>query len=472
MVSAVYYDPYDFEIDDDPFEVYRRLRDEEPLYLNDKLGFYALSRYSDIKAALADWGHLSSVNALSLEQPPLPPSIITMDPPAHERQRRLVSRTFTPRRVAGLEDSIRQLVQEHLDDLALDGTGDFVEDFSSRLPVAVICELLGVPRGDREQWRLWTKGMADMFVIGENGAPVIGENGAPEINAGVFEAALSLGAYIEEMVKDRARNPTDDLVSALTLAREDGGDDVITQDELVGLIAILLLAGNDTTNVLLGNLVHAMTRFPNQRRRLFGDPGMIPSAIEETMRFDNSIHALVRTLPGPVTIHGQELDPSKKVVLLLGSGNRDERNFSNPDAYDIGRNDAAHLGFGHGIHFCVGAALARLETRVVLEELLQRVEDFEADLDSSVRIRISAFRGFEHMRFAATARPTMTMPPRQQETIQIPPGNEIPSNEREDASSTMAISRKPPASDDSVDIRYESDGRSLVVQLPFESGGP
>jgi cytochrome P450 len=396
-VSAVYYDPFDPGIDADPFDVYHRLRDEAPLYFNEKFGFYAISRYDDIKAALADWEHFSNIDALALEQPPLPPSIITMDPPDHDRQRKLVSRTFTPRRVAGLESFIRQLVRQYLAELPLDGTGDFVEDFSSKLPVAVICELLGVPSEDREQWRLWTKGMADMFVLGDDGVP--------EIKPNVIESAMAVAMYIDEMVEDREKNPSDDLVSALTAARLEGGDEFIKHEELVGLIAILLLAGNDTTNILLGNLMHALARFPDQRRRLFDAPGLIPAAVEETMRYDNSIHALVRTLPGPVTLLGQDLDPAHKVLLLLGSGNRDERRFRDPDVFDMGREGGeSHLGFGHGLHFCVGSALARLETRVVLEELLDRVSDLEVDADRCMRVHISNFHGFEHMPFTAKIR--------------------------------------------------------------------
>lgn len=395
-MSDLYYDPFDTDIDDDPFDVYRRLREEAPLYHNEKFSFYALSRYDDIKVALVDTTHFSNVDALALEQPPVPPSIITMDPPAHDIQRRLVSRTFTPRRVAGLEDAIREMVREYLAGLPLDGSGDFVEDFSSKLPVAVICELLGVPAGDREQWRQWTKGMADMFAVDEEGMP--------QVKDSVFESALALAGYLDEMVRGRAERPTDDLVSALVEAQREGGDDVITHDELVGLLAILLLAGNDTTNVLLGNMMHALAAFGDQRRRLFGDPSLIPAAIEETMRYDNSIHALVRTLPGPATLRGEELDPSNKLLLLLGAGNRDDRRFENPDTFDLDRDAEGHLGFGHGIHFCVGAALARLETRVVLEELLGRVADLEVDVDACERVRISSFHGFEHMPFVAQVR--------------------------------------------------------------------
>jgi hypothetical protein len=395
-MSDLYYDPFDADIDDDPFDLYRRLRDEAPVYFNEKYDFYAISRHDDIKAALVDWQHFSNVDALALEQPPMPPSIITMDPPAHDIQRKLVSRTFTPRRVAGLEDFLRRMVNQYLDDLPLDGTGDFVEDFSPKPPVAVICELLGVPAADREQWRLWTQGMADMFEVGEDGMP--------EIKPNVFESALALAAYLEEMVKERVERPADDLVGALVQARQEGGDEVITNEELVGLIAILLLAGNDTTNILLGNMMHALTKFPDQRRRLFGDPSLIPAAVEETMRYDNSIHALVRTVPATASFLGHEIDPSKKLVLLLGSGNRDERKYDDPDVFDLDRESDGHLGFGHGIHFCVGAALARLETRVVLEELLGRVADIDLDLANSERVRISNFHGFRRLPFSATLR--------------------------------------------------------------------
>jgi cytochrome P450 len=391
-VSDLYYDPFDFEIDDDPFPVYRRLREEAPVYRNEKFGFYALSRFADVKEALADASHFSSVDALTLEEIPVPPSIITMDAPVHTRQRSLVSRVFTPRRVAGLEDSVRAITRRFLDDLGTDG--DLVEDFTSRLPVAVICQLLGIPEADHEQMRTWTKALANSLELGEDGAP--------KQDPAIFEAAIGLAAYFEEMVAERRQRPTDDLVSALAHAQENG--EQFSHDELLGFLSILLLAGNDTTNLLLGNMAYWMTRFPDQRRLLLDDADLAPSAIEETMRFDNSIHVLVRTLPEPVTLHGVDIDPSHKMVLILGSGNRDDRQFADPDRYDITRHPEPHLGLGHGVHFCVGAALARLEVRVALEEMVTQLADFEVDIDEGVRARVSSFRGFASMPFRATAR--------------------------------------------------------------------
>lgn len=391
-MSDVYYDPFDFDIDDDPFPVYRRLRDEAPLYFNDKLGFYALSRYDDVKAALTDWAHLSSVGALTLEDNPIPPSLITMDPPAHEHQRSLVSRVFTGRRVTALEGAVRDLCRTYLDRL-LD-CGDLVQDFSSRLPVAVICQLLGVPASDHEQMRAWTITLTDALVTGDDGTP--------QELAARMEAAMALAGYFDALVTERRERPADDLVTAL--AQEQAASAQFSHHELLGFLSILLLAGNDTTNLLLGNIAYWLTRHPEERRRLLADPSLVPGAIEETMRFDNSIHLVARSLPAPVVVRGEELEPGRKVALVLGAANRDERAFDDPDRYDIRRPPTAHLALGHGIHFCVGAALARLEVKIALEEILARVEDFEVDVDRAVRARLSSFHGFRNLPVALTAR--------------------------------------------------------------------
>jgi cytochrome P450 len=391
-MDELYYDPYDFAIDDDPFPVYRRLRDEAPVYLNEKHSFYALSRYDDVRAAMRDWSQFSSVNALSLDDNPLPPSIITMDPPAHQRQRSLVRAVFTARRVAELEEAIRDFARKFLDGVG--SQADIVQDFTVKLPVTVICQLLGVPAEDVDQMWQWTDVLTDQLVIGADGTP--------EQQARIFQAAGELAQYFMGMVEDRRKNPTGDLVSALTHAQ--AGGDHFSHEELLGFLAILLVAGNDTTNLLMGNMSYWLTRFPDQKADLLQDPSLVPAAIEETLRFDSSIHLLVRTLPSPVSVRGQVLDPSRKVALLLGSANRDERHFENPDIYDIRRKSNSHVGFGHGVHQCVGAALARLEVKVAFEEFISRAADFEVDVDNAVRVRVAEFRGFRNLPVALKLR--------------------------------------------------------------------
>jgi cytochrome P450 len=385
-MTDIYYDPYDFAIDDDPFPYYQRLRDEAPVYLNEKYGFYVLSRYEDVRIALRDWSDFSSVNGLTLDNNPLPPSIITMDPPAHLRQRSLVRAVFTGRRVAELEDAIRAFTRTFLDEVPSAGA-DFVDDFTVKLPVTVICQLLGVPASDVKQMWEWTDVLTDQLEVGADGTP--------EQQTRVFQAAIELAQYFTEMVEDRRKNPTGDLISALTQAQGDG--DQLTHEELLGFLVILLIAGNDTTNLLMGNMAVCLTEHPDQRQLLLADSTLVPSAIEETLRYDSSIHVLARTLPKAVTVQGHELDPSRKVALLLAAANRDERRFPDPDTYNIRRTPNSHIGFGHGVHQCVGAALARLEIRVAFEEFLARVADFEVDAQRGTRARQANFRGYRNL---------------------------------------------------------------------------
>jgi hypothetical protein len=381
------YSPYAYEIHEDPYPTYARLRDEAPVYRNEAEGFWALSRHADVMAAFRDSARFSSAHGVSLDPAASGPhahrtmSFLAMDPPMHGRMRALVSRGFTPRRVAELEPRIRELTREHLDVALAGGSFDFVADLAGRLPMDVISELIGVPAADRDEVRR----LSDLLVHREEG-----NNDVPP--AGV-EAAFSLIAYYSDMLAQRRARRTDDLTSALLDAELDG--DRLTDDEIMGFLFLMVVAGNETTTKLLGNAWFWAWRNPEQRAVPFADPGRIPDWIEETLRYDTSSQMLARVTTEDIELHGTVIPAGDRVVLLAGSANRDERAFPDPDRYDLDRGDLSQLAsFGFGRHFCLGASLARLEARVCLEELVARVADYDLDLDRARRVHSVNVRGF------------------------------------------------------------------------------
>ena len=307
-------------------------------------------------------------------------SFLAMDPPRHTRMRALVARGFTPRRVADLEPGVRSPATRYIDGFIARGRCDFIADLAARLPMDVISEMLGVPAGARDRLRGW----ADTVVHREEGMLDVPPAG--------MEAAAYLLAYLGELVDARRRQPREDLVSALLAAQVDG--DRLTQEDVLGFLFLMIIAGNETTTKLLGNALYWLWQNPRQRQLVGGDPGLATRWVEETLRYDGSTQALVRTVALDLELHGHRLAAGDKVVLLVGSANRDERVFPDPDAYDIMRDTSAMLSFGHGTHFCMGAALARLEARVVLEEVLARLPDYEIDAGSLVRVHSINVRGF------------------------------------------------------------------------------
>jgi hypothetical protein len=381
------YSPYAYEIHEDPYPTYARLRGEAPVYRNEAEGFWALSRHADVMAAFRDSARFSSAHGVSLDPAASGPhahrtmSFLAMDPPMHGRMRALVSRGFTPRRVAELEPRIRELTREHLDVALAGGSFDFVADLAGRLPMDVISELIGVPAADRDEVRR----LSDLLVHREEG-----NNDVPP--AGV-EAAFSLIAYYSDMLAQRRARRTDDLTSALLDAELDG--DRLTDDEIMGFLFLMVVAGNETTTKLLGNAWFWAWRNPEQRAVPFADPGRIPDWIEETLRYDTSSQMLARVTTEDIELHGTVIPAGDRVVLLAGSANRDERAFPDPDRYDLDRGDLSQLAsFGFGRHFCLGASLARLEARVCLEELVARVADYDLDLDRARRVHSVNVRGF------------------------------------------------------------------------------
>jgi cytochrome P450 len=380
--TVVRFDPFSYEHHEDPYPTYRRLRDEAPAYLDPDRGFWALSRHEDVRAAIDDWETFSSTGGITLERRTenVEPMLIEMDPPRHTGLRALVSRAFTPKRVADLEPSIRALATELSVGCVPGARIDVIEDFAAKLPMAVISVMLGVPREDQDELRSWSDAMLHR------------EEGSAELTPAGIEGATRLYGYFTDVITSRRRAPGEDLVGALVAAQE--GDRSLSAAEVLGFCFLLLIAGNETTTKLLGNAIHGLAAFPDQRTRVLDDPASVPAAVEETLRYDTSTQALARELTRDVELHGVTLPAGRKGLLLFGSANRDERRWEEPDTFDVDRNPAGHLAFGHGIHHCLGAPLARLEARVALEVLLPKIGEYTVDIASAERVHSGNVRGF------------------------------------------------------------------------------
>ncbi len=378
----VRFDPYSYEHHEDPYPTYRRMRDMAPAYLDEERGFWALSRYDDVRAAIDNWPTFSSTGGITLDRRTknVEPMLIEMDPPRHTELRSLVSGAFTPRRVADLEPSIRDLAGELVDGFRVGTRIDIIEDFAAKLPMAVISVMLGVPREDQDQLREWSDAMLHR------------EEGSAELTPAGLDGATRLYSYFNQVIADRRAAPRDDLVGALVTETR-----ALSPSEVLGFCFLLLIAGNETTTKLLGNAIFWLERFPDQRAKVLADPTLIPAAVEETLRFDTSTQGLARLLTRDVELHGTTLPAGSKGLLLFGSANRDERHWDEPDRFDIGRNPAGHLAFGHGIHHCLGAALARLEMRVALEVLLPQLGEYRVHASDALRVHSGNVRGFSRL---------------------------------------------------------------------------
>jgi cytochrome P450 len=401
------YSPYDYDVHEDPYPTYARLRDEAPLYRNEDEGFWALSRHADVVAAFRDSARFSSAEGVSLDPAASGPqaertmSFLAMDPPRHGRMRGLVSRGFTPRRVLDLEPRIRELSRQHLDAAVEAGSFDFVGAFAGKLPMDVISELMGVPVADRDELRR----LADLLVHREEGVH--------DVPASGIEAALTLVGYYSDMLVQRRRRPTDDLTSALLAAEVDG--DRLTDDEIIGFLFLMVVAGNETTTKLLANAWYWAWRHPEAQAAALGDAARVPDWVEETLRFDTSSQMLARVATEDVPLHGGTIPAGDRVLLLVGSANRDERAFDQPDRYDLARFAPPERGgpgepgqlasFGFGRHFCLGASLARLEARVALEEAVARVAAYDIDPAGIARVHSVNVRGFAALPTTVQARP-------------------------------------------------------------------
>ncbi len=389
------FDPFDYEFHEDPYPIYRVLREEAPVYWNEELGFWAFSRHADVLAGFKDWERFTNTGGISLEVGELSEdssavlSILAMDPPRHDRIRALVSKGFTPRRVADLEPSIRALAVRYLERARAAGRMDFVADFAGRIPMDVVSEMLGVPECDRDELRAWS----DTILHREAGV-----RGVPP--EGVAASGRLLG-YFVNVVAERRRWPGADLASALCAAEIDG--ERLSDKDIIAFLYLMIIAGNETTTKLLANAVYWLQKHPAARKEVRESPALVPLWVEETLRFDNSTQLMARTVAQDFAYRGHAMERGQKVLLLIGSANRDERVFPNPDLFDLHRDTSQHLSFGRGTHFCLGAALARLEARVALEEVLRRIPDYEIDEARAVRVHSTNVRGFAAlpMRFSA-----------------------------------------------------------------------
>jgi cytochrome P450 len=391
-VTDLYWDPFDTEIDRDPYEIWRRMRDEAPVYRNERFVFYALTRYDDVEAAHRDSATFSSAHGTVLELMSERVMgggfMIFMDPPEHTQLRSLVSRAFTPRRVRRLEVRIRELCAELLDAQSDRSHFDYVQDFAARLPAEVIAALIGVPESDREHVR---KHIDLMFHI---------EPGVGMINDVSLEAGNVLTRYLHEQLVDRAAHPRDDMLTDLTVAEitdDTGTVRKLTAVESATFANLIISAGTETVARLLGNAAVVLAANPEQRAELAADAALIPNAVEELLRFEAPSPVQGRWTTRAVELHGEVVPVNSKVLLLTGAAGRDERKYPDPDRFDIHRAIDHHVAFGYGIHFCLGAALARLEGRIGIEETLRRHPTWEVDHARIVRLHTSTVRGYSQV---------------------------------------------------------------------------
>jgi cytochrome P450 len=387
-VSDVYYDMYSVEINADPYPVYRRLREEAPIYYNDQHDFFAVSRFEDVEKGLLDAQTYISGKGAILEvikaDIDIPPGVIIFeDPPTHTIHRRLLSRAFTPRRVAELEPKIREFCAHSLDPLVGTDGFDFIADFGAQMPMRVISMLLGIPENDQEAVR----DRVDASLRTEEGKPMqVTEN-------------IVTGAMFAEYVDWRAEHPSDDIMTELLnveFTDETGTVRKLTRTELLTYIEVLAGAGNETTTRLIGWTAKVLADHPDQRAELVKDPSLIPNAIEEILRFESPAPHVGRCIARQdLVVREMEVPEGGVMVFLLGSANRDDRRFPDGDMFDIQREVTRHLTFGNGIHLCMGSALARMEGRIALEELLVRIPEWDIDLADARLSPTSTVRGWE-----------------------------------------------------------------------------
>ncbi|MCE2511976.1 MAG: cytochrome P450 [Acidimicrobiia bacterium] len=407
MAEPLVYNPYAFTVHDNPYDTYRRLRDEAPAYWNPDLSFWALSRYRDVQEAFRDYETYSSLGGVALEarRPidqanPMFQQMIEIDPPEHTAMRMLVSRAFTVRRVAQMEDEIRRIVNHYIDTVIESGHADLMTDMAGCFPMDVISAVLGIPERDRDMLR----DCADRGLIREDGSMEIPQ----EAVEAIFEV---LAYFTEDLDRRRAGEaPDGGLLSDLLELEVDGR--ALTGAELLGFCLLFVFAGFETTAKMVGNAVELLSRHPDQRAAVVADPSLIPQMVEEVVRFHSSTQYMHRALTRDVEMHGQQMLQGDSVLLLIGAANQDEREFG-PAAgeFDIFRNPDRHLGFGYGVHFCLGAALARLEGRVALEEIHRRMGDYTVDHDNKVRFHSGNVSGWKSLPISFTPGPRLARRP-------------------------------------------------------------
>lgn len=393
--EPVEFDPFSQEFFDGAYDTFRRLRDEAPVYYSEKWDFWALSRYEDVAPATKDHETYSSAKGATLDMVkahddaiPVPKVIISMDPPEHQKMRKLVSSVFTPRAIASLEDMVHEKVYERLGRLN-SSSFDAVADFSALFPNEVITTMLGVPEDDREQIRQWL----DLLLERRPGEIVVPAEG--------LEASMNTGIYYYKLIQERRRQPCDDMISRLieTEIERDGVVDKLTDVDIAGFATLLGGAGAETVTKLIGNAMVAFADFPEQWQQLRADRSKVPAAIEELLRYEAPSQYQVRTATRDVTLHGKTIPEGSVVLLVTAAATRDERMFPEPDRLDIDRERKMgfNLAFGYGVHSCLGAALARMESRIALNALLDFLPDYAVDRGGLRRVAMSNVSGYSNV---------------------------------------------------------------------------
>jgi cytochrome P450 len=387
------FDPFSHEFFEDPYAVYRWLREEAPAYRNDKIGFWALSRHADVLAGHRDHKTFSSTHGLTLDQLTSEDyqavatsirSMIVMDPPEHDRMRKLVARSFTPRRIAGIEAMISDVMDEWLEPLMDLDSFDVVTDFAGPFPVEVISTLLGIPKPDRQQYRHWTDKVLER------------EPGSPFPTAEGIDAAIQSSAFIMELVAEKRRHPADDLISDLAateVEREDGTTEALTDEEIAGFAGLIAAAGSETVTKLVGNGAVCFGENPDELTELTGDWSKLGGAVEEVLRYKAPSQYQGRFSVRDSEWHGVTIPAGQPVLLITGAANRDPEVYEDPDRFDIDRTQPMALGLGHGVHYCLGAHLAKLESRIAFRQLYSRWPDLEVDLDNVEYVHMSNVAG-------------------------------------------------------------------------------
>ncbi|MCZ0730559.1 cytochrome P450 [Mycolicibacterium iranicum] len=389
---TVYYDPYDLNITADPYPTYARLRDEAPLYYNERYDFWALSRHTDVEKALLDWATFSNSRSDILELVKsdfaMPEGVMMFeDPPEHTMLRGLMSRVFTPRRMAEIEDQIRRYCVSCLDPLVGSDGFDVIAELAAMMPMRVIGMLLGIPESEQ------------VSVRDANDANLRTKPGAPMKVADPDRIAD--GRIYADYVEWRSANPSDDLMTALLnveFTDERGVERKLTRKEVLHYTQVVAGAGNETTGRLIGWLAKVLAEHPHQRRQIVDDRSLLGRAVDETLRFEPTGPHVARYLAKDFEYGDTTVPAGSAILLLFGAANRDERRYRDPDTFDIHRDNISHLTFGKGLHYCLGANLARLEGRVALDELLNRWPEWDIDYGSAQLAPTSTVRGWEHLR--------------------------------------------------------------------------
>ena len=393
--GPVVFDPYSEDFFCAPFDTYRRMRDEAPVYYSEKYDFWALTRYDDVAAAVKDHETYSSAKGVTLDivkapeaVSPIGKIIISLDPPEHERMRKLVNRVFTPRAIASLEQMVRDTIDRYVKQLD-PSSFDAVADFAALFPVEIITSMLGVPAEDRQQLRLWLdKGLER-------------EPGSISPPRESMDAMIQSGAYYYQLIQERREKPQDDMISRLieTEVVEDGEARRLEDAEIAGFATMLGGAGAETVTKLVGNAVVVFADNPDQWQKLKDDRDKIPAAFEELLRYEGPSQYQIRTTTRDVTLHDTTIPAGDPVLLINGSATRDERFFPDPDRFDIDRERKVgyNLNFGYGIHSCLGAALARMEGRIALEALIDLIPSYEIDRSGLQRVHMTNVCGWANV---------------------------------------------------------------------------